>query len=143
MIPELLSSWEDIITQENGEEYIKGENDTFHLEKQDSRWSANSLLGALPTFGSLQTKEDHAADQVNGSTDDRILDYNKVIKRIIPHETTWPGAKETPYYNHNSFYANLRRYQQERSSEAEEFGKYLMYASSVTLDHKNASRNFE
>jgi biotin--protein ligase len=29
LVPELLASWEDIITKEDGEEYIKGENDTI------------------------------------------------------------------------------------------------------------------
>ena len=133
LIPELLVSWEDIITKENGEEYIKGENDTFHLEKSDSRWSISSLVKALPLPEALKGKDEHSADQVDGAdSDDRIVDYNAITKRLIPHETEWPGTKETPYFNHHSFYANLRKYQEERDSEAEEFGKYLMYGEVVT-----------
>jgi biotin--protein ligase len=130
LVPELLSSWEEIITRESGEEYIKGENDTFHLEKQDSRWSLNSLVKTLPLPGISDAKDEDKAD-VAGS-DGRILDYNAITKRLIPHEAQWPGTKETPYFNHHSFYGNLRAYQQERLSEAEQFGKYLMYGEVVT-----------
>lgn len=117
LIPELLSSWEDIITKEGGEEYIKGEHDTFHLEKLDSRWSVNALKNSLPLVG------EHGAD---GASEDRILDYEQIVKRLIPHETEWPATKETPCFNHFSFFANLKQYQEEKRSEAEEFGKYLL-----------------
>jgi biotin--protein ligase len=133
LVPELLSSWEDIITKEDGEEYIKGENDTFHLENQDSRWSLGSLVKTLPIPGVFKGHEEQIADQADGSgSGDRILDYSKITKRVIPHGKDWPGTKETPYFNHHAFYANLRRYQDERSSEAEEFGKFLMYGEVVT-----------
>lgn len=133
LIPELLVSWKGIITHENGEEFIKCENDTFHLEKQDSRWSVNSLVKSLPLFGSSGGTEEHTADQMDGGgSDDRILDYSKITKRLIPHESDWPGSKETPYFNHNSFYANLRAYQEEKPREAEEFGKLLLYGEVVT-----------
>ena len=110
LVPELLSSWEDIITKEDGEEYIKGENDTFHLEKHDSRWSLNSLVKSLPLPGIPGASEANKADRVDGvGSDDRIVDYNAITKRLIPHEADWPGAKETPYFNHHSFYGNLKR----------------------------------
>jgi biotin--protein ligase len=133
LIPELLVEWEDLITREDGEEYIKGENDTFHLEKPDSRWSLNSLVKSLPLSNATNGNDEHTADQANDTgSDDRIIDYNSVTKRLIPHESEWPGAKETPYFNHNSYYANLRVYQQEKNSEAEEFGKFLLYGEVVT-----------
>ena len=131
LVPELLSSWEEIITGEDGEEYIKGESDTFHLEKQDSRWSLGSLVKSLP--GISGANEENKADRVDGAgSDDRIIDYDAITKRLIPHETDWPGTKETPYFNHHSFYGNLKAYQQEGLSQAEEFGKYLMYGEVVT-----------
>lgn len=133
LVPELLSSWEDIITKEDGEEYIKGENDTFHLEKKDSRWTLNSLAQSLPLSSASADMEAHTADQLSGDgSEDRIVDYSTVTKRLIPHETEWPETKETPCFNHNAFYANLRRYQSEKSSEAETFGKYLLYGEIVT-----------
>jgi biotin---protein ligase len=133
LVSELLVAWEHIITNQDGEEYITGENDTFHLEKQDSRWSLNSLVKNLPVSVVLKGNNEHTADQTNDvESDDRIVDYNAIIKRLILHETEWPGTKETPYFNHHSFYANLRKYQEERDSEAEEFGKYLLYGEVVT-----------
>lgn len=130
LVPELLSSWEDIITKDDGEEYIRGGNDIFLLEKNDSRWSLNSLIQSLPILGG---KESHAADNLGaGGSDDRIIDFSKVIKHLFPHETQWPETKETPCFNHHAFYANLQYYQNEKSSEAEEFGKYLMYGEVVT-----------
>lgn len=133
LVGELLASWEDIITIEDGEEYIKGENDTFHIEKRNSRWSLNSLTKALPLPGLSGAKGDHGADEKPDSgSDDRIVDFNAIVKRIIPHETNWPGTKETPSFNHHSFYANLRKYQHDSEGEAEDFGKTLMYGEVVT-----------
>jgi biotin--protein ligase len=133
LVPELLASLGHIITKEDGEEYIKGENDTFHLEKQDSRWSLNTLVKSLPVPAILTGGDENSADQADTiGSDDRIVDYNTITKRLIPHETQWPGTKETPYFNHHSFYANLKKYQEEKDSEAEEFGKYLMYGEVVT-----------
>jgi biotin--protein ligase len=131
-VSELLEELKDVITVEDGEEYIKGENDTFHIEKHSSRWSLNSLVKSLPVLGAGMTGDQSKTDQTDGVTEDRILDYSKIIKRLIPHETEWPGGKETPYFNHHAFFANLRRYQQENSSEAEEFGNVLMYGEVVT-----------
>lgn len=133
LVPELLASWEEIIIKDNGEEYIKGENDTFHLEKQDSRWSLNPLVKSLPSPGVLKGETESAADTTNDAgPDDGIVDYNAVTKKLIPHETEWPGTKETPYFNHHAYYANLRKYQEARESESDEFGKYLLYGEVVT-----------
>jgi len=116
LIPELLASWDEIIIKENSEEYIIGENDTFHLEKQESRWSLDSLVKSLPV-SKVVGKE--MADQVHDTPSEGILDYNKITKSLIPHDADWPASKETPYFNHHSFYANLRNYQRERNVEAE------------------------
>ena len=133
LVPELLASWDNIITKEDGEEYIKGENDTFHLEKQDLRWSLNSLAKSISTPGVPSDDEEKQADQVGESvSEDRIVDYNAITKPLIPHESEWPGTKETPYFNHHAYYANLKRYQEEYGSEAEDFGKTLMYGEVVT-----------
>ncbi|KAL3420612.1 biotin-protein ligase [Phlyctema vagabunda] len=139
-VSELLVSWTDIITKEGGEEYIKGENDTFHIEKQSTRWSLNSLVKSLPLVGTSADKEQKPADQVDGS-DDRILDYNAITKRLIPHEIQWPDTKETPYFNHHSFYANLRNYQNEPRTEAEEFGNHLIYGEVVTSTNTLLEKN--
>ncbi|KAF4637844.1 hypothetical protein G7Y89_g228 [Cudoniella acicularis] len=142
LVPELLASWEDIITIEDGEEYIKGENDTFHLEKQDSRWSLNSLAESLPLLSISSASSEKEADQERGlGSIDRIVDYNAITKRIIPHEADWPGTKETPCFNHYSFYANLSKYQRESEGEAEEFGKMLIYGEVVTSTNTLLEKN--
>lgn len=116
LIPELLASWDDIIVTEDGEEYIRAENDSFHLEKEDSRWSLGSLVKSLPISEILG---ENTANQVDDTARDGILDYNKITKSIISHEEDWPALKETPYFNHHSYYSNLRSYQKERNGEAE------------------------
>ncbi|KAK2624720.1 hypothetical protein QTJ16_005913 [Diplocarpon rosae] len=142
LVPELLASWQDIITIEDGEECIRGENDTFHLEKQDSRWSVNSLAGALPLPESMKGKKSTPTGQIDGAgSHDRIVDYDAVTKRLITHESEWPGTKETPYFNHNAFYANLRIFQEEKGAEAEEYGKYLMYGEVVTSTNTLLEKN--
>lgn len=130
LVPELLASWDDIITNEGGEEYINGGNDTFHLEKQDSRWSLHSLgKSLLSSADSEQTAGDEKS--LDGSRD-RMIDYDAIVKKVIPHESEWPGSKETPYFNHHSFYSNLKKYQEESNGEAEEFGKFILYGEVVT-----------
>lgn len=128
-VPELLESWKEIIDVEDGEEYIRGENDLFHIEKQESRWSLNSIVQSLPLpdiMGSSDSPAEHAKD------DGGIVDHNKITKTLIPHETEWPGSKETPYFNHHAYFASLQRYQAEPHSEAGDIGKYLMYGEVVT-----------
>jgi biotin---protein ligase len=134
LIGELLASWEEIITVEDDEEYIKGENDTFHFEKQESRWSMNNLVKSLPLPAIVSgAKKEYTADAEQiAALEDRIVDYNQIVKRIIPHEDEWPGTKETPYFNHHSYYANLKKYQLESGGQAEEFGKTLLYGEVVT-----------
>ncbi|TKA65889.1 hypothetical protein B0A49_09591 [Cryomyces minteri] len=149
-VSELVASWYDIIShEEGGTEYIKGENDTFLLEKPNA-WSMGSMVrevtqvgaDALPeTVGtklpglassspSMETKTTQADETT--SSPDRILDYDKVVKHMVVHETALPDSKETPYFNHHAFFANLKHYNSKRRDSKEEFGKYLLYGEVVT-----------
>ncbi|CAD6448209.1 16af70e7-00e6-45ef-b694-5b01c09a3fd3 [Sclerotinia trifoliorum] len=139
LVPELLASWEEIIDKENGEEIIKGENDTFHIEKQESIWSVESLVKSVPA--SIVSTIEGKPIVESAASGDRIIDYNAIPKRLIPHETSWPGTKETPCFNHHVFYSNLRHYQQEKSSEAEEFGNTLLYGEVVTSTNTMLEKN--
>lgn len=121
---ELLASLKEIITIEDGEEYIKDENDTFHLEKPSS-WSLSSIKHALPGVKNGET------DEV-GDGEDRIHDYNTEIKRVVIHEEEHPAGKETPYFNHHAFFANLKYYQSMLKESEGEFGKHLLYGEVVT-----------
>ena len=124
-VGEILCSFDDVITREDGEEYIKGGNDLFHLEKPDSRWSLASLSEALLSdFTKSKTK-------TGRTSPDPTTDYSHVPKRIVSHEDAWPEPKETPYFNHSVFYSSLRQFQ-EWEAEAETWGNILMYGEVVT-----------
>lgn len=122
---EILSSFDDIITKTDGEEYIKGENDLFHLEKPDSKWSLASLSKALSSeFEASKIKTGRVSP-------DPTADYSSVPKRIVSHETGWPEPKETPYFNHGVYYSSLGEFRA-AEPEAEEWGDALMYGEVVT-----------
>ena len=122
----VIDSLREIITVEDGEEYIKDENDTFHLEKS-STWSMGSLSKSLPKRSKEEADEDAGA-----SGEDRILDYNTVIKRLLAHDVEYPASKETPYFNHHAYYANLDHYHSAAKSSDEAFGRNLIYGEVVT-----------
>lgn len=122
-VSSLLASLKDVMIVENGEEYIKGENDIFHLQKS-STWSMSSLGNALP--GHTNEKTGTGPPQAED-----ILDYDSVIKRLVVHEKEYPNSKETPSFNHHAFYASLKHYQTQSNSTGA-FGKYLLYGEVVT-----------
>lgn len=121
---DMMESLQEIVSIVDGEEYIKDENDTFHLEKP-SAWSLGST-SALP--GKKSEKTDDDDDDVD---DDRDIDFNKVVKRLVIHEKEPPPSKETPYFNHHAFFANLNHYYSQTPSESD-FGKNIMYGEVVT-----------
>lgn len=141
-ISELVSSWSDIIDTENGEEYIKAENDTFILEKP-SAWSLANLAkvlpaavqSILPVSGEVTTTEHTSIPEtqiVVEDPTDKIVDYDKVVKRIVAHESSLPEGKETPYFNHHAFFANLQHYNAKAHNHEGVFGKTLLYGEVVT-----------
>ncbi|OJD40284.1 biotin apo-protein ligase [Diplodia corticola] len=149
-VAELVSSWSDIITVEKGEEHIKGENDTFHLEKPSS-WSMSTLAKAvtsiIPGASAAEEEEEKGSGaSPEGKTDasstaDRILDYDAVVKRLVPHETDRPSSKATPYWNHDAFYANLAAYHSRTRDTAGAFGRYLLYGEVVTSTNTLLEKN--
>ncbi|KAG9192982.1 biotin---protein ligase [Alternaria panax] len=67
-VSDLVATWSEIITVMDGDEYIKGENDVFRIEKEGSAWSVKELKRAvsamsekLPTLASVTNsgKEGH------------------------------------------------------------------------------------
>ncbi len=121
---ELVASLLEIISTEDGEEYIKDENDIFHIEKP-SAWSLASVAGALPAS--------HWEKTESGSVDeDGIIDYNAVVKHVVVHEDDLPSSKDTPYFNHHAFFANLRHFQSKWPMNDDPFGAYVMYGEVVT-----------
>ena len=121
---DMIKSLQEIVSIVDGEEYIKDENDTFHLEKP-SAWSLGSISDALPG------KKNEKTDDNDVDDDDRDIDFNKVVKRLVVHEKEPPPSKETPYFNHHAFFANLKHYYSQTQSESD-FGKNVMYGEVVT-----------
>ncbi|KAI9823379.1 MAG: hypothetical protein M1819_001352 [Sarea resinae] len=139
-VSELISSWEPIITTEKGEKYIKAEADTFHIEGL-SKWSLSSLAQALPGVSSEEEKvegEDHISTT---NSEDKIVDYSKIVKRIRSHEKQYPDAKETPYFNHHAFFTNLEHYQSQ-TRDARSFGQYLLYGEVLTSTSSLLEKNY-
>lgn len=120
----IMAGLQEIITILNGEEYIKDDNDTFHLEKP-SAWSLGSIASALSGVTNEKT-------QVDDVCADRIIDYDAVVKRLIVHEKEPPASKETPYFNHHAFFANLKGYETQIKEETTKFGKSILYGEVVT-----------
>lgn len=109
---EILSLLAPSLTKENGNEYLKDENDTFRIERPGA-WNLSELEESLP------------------SNSDGTVDYQTVTKRLVIHDDL-PSSKLTPYFNHHAFYANLRQYQSESQEGASEFGSNIMYGEVVT-----------
>lgn len=120
---EMMAALREITTLVDGEEYIKDENDTFHLEKP-SAWSLSSVAESLP---GVKNKTDEKGDD-----ESRIIDYSTVVKRLVVHEKDIPPSKETPYFNHHAFFANLKHYQAQIVGGGDGFGKIIMYGEVVT-----------
>jgi biotin---protein ligase len=118
-VDELLFSWEEIMTKDEGEEYIRGENDLFHLEKRESRW------------GTGQQHPQALARKSESATGGAMVDFNAAVKKIVPHDESWPDAKTTPNFNHGLYYSSLKGYRKVETC-AEEWGSILMYGEVVT-----------
>jgi biotin--protein ligase len=136
-VDDVLYSWEEIISKEDGEEYIRAEHDTFHLEKPETRWSMDKLRDTLP-----RNDITGALTSSSSSTDEAMIDYTTVVKRIVTHEHAWPEAKATPYFNHHAFFSSLREYRR-TDTDAEEWGDILMYGEVVTSTNTILEKNYK
>jgi biotin---protein ligase len=134
-IQELLETWQEIITkEENGDEFVKGDNDTFHLERRpSSAWSLGTLAKALPGVKRV-VGGDEKEETTDSETDnlDRLPDYNAIVKNVRIHDQSLPGTKETPCFNHHAFFANLQYFQENSKAQVGLFGRFLLYGEVVT-----------
>ncbi|KAL8715044.1 MAG: hypothetical protein Q9220_001001 [cf. Caloplaca sp. 1 TL-2023] len=134
---QLVNALQDIIIEEDGQRYINDENDRFHLE-EPSTWNLSSIAGALPQAS--ETEGGHQED--SGEEDhDKIVDYNKVVKRLVIHKEDKPESKVTPYFNHNAYFANLKHYQDQLRDDDLPFGKHLLYGEVVTSTNTMLEKN--
>lgn len=119
----LVHSFEDILTIENGEEYIRAESDTFRLEREP-QLSLKGLGASLPG-----TDGDAAKGKLSAAGDS--IDYSGVVKDIITHDRAWPDDKATPDFQHSFYYHCLQAYQQ-IEKDARSWGNILAYGEVVT-----------
>ncbi|KAL0635060.1 biotin holocarboxylase synthetase [Maublancomyces gigas] len=129
-VGQLVERLKDIITiAEDDTKRIIGENDTFILENRGESLSLNSLLDVL--------------DNNNESSEDKIIDYNKIEKRIQIHDRGSPLLKETPYFNHDTYFQHLKEYRLFSRSSPEQFGSFLLYGETVTSTNTILEKNFK
>ena len=131
----IVSKLDEVVTKdEHGEHYLKDENDMFHLIRP-STWKMSNLAKALP--GEEEEPKD-TPEQSDGTTD-RIIDYNTLIKHLLIHFDEYPLSKETPYFNHHAFFANLKSYHDLNSKTT--FGTPLLYGEVVTSTNTLLEKN--
>lgn len=119
-------SLDELLTKEESKELLKDVNDTFQIERVD-KFGMSSLEHALPDNNGKETNADRS-----DAAEDRIIDYNTVVKRLLIHSDEVPSSKLTPYFNHHAFYANLRQYQSQSKEAVVDFGRHLLYGEVVT-----------
>jgi biotin---protein ligase len=144
-ISNLVAGWSEIITVVDDEDYVKGGNDVFLLEKEGG-WGLTGLKEAvekvLPETASGSKKEARERDEdpkimeirdrieySENAPLDGILDYDKIIKKVVLHQKYIPTTHEVPTFHHESYYANLVHYHQRCGNQPGAFGKHLMYPS--------------
>ncbi|QYS96025.1 Biotin-protein ligase [Trichoderma simmonsii] len=120
-VTELLCDWGDAIEKENGNEYIRGEADTFQIINQTDGLNLDELASTLPQAETMD-------------------DPSSVIKKIIPHETKLPSDDLTPRFNHERFYSSLKKYRKIESS-ADQWGDVLLYGDVVTSTNTLLEKN--
>jgi len=161
-ISELVHSWQEagIVSTEDGEELIKGENDTFRLEEV-GRWNMSSVAKAVADVIPQAVKDilpsaitpsssaapanagkENQAPRTDTPSTDRILDYNSITKQLVAHETALPEPKETPYFNHHAFFSNLQSYSAANCRESDaSWARTLLYGEVVTSTNTLLEKN--
>ncbi|KAF7681062.1 class ii aars and biotin synthetase [Alternaria burnsii] len=76
-VSDLVATWSEIITVMDGDEYIKGENDVFRIEKEGTAWSVKELKRAvsamsekLPTLASVTNSDEKSVGEQGQEKED-------------------------------------------------------------------------
>jgi biotin--protein ligase len=175
-VADLVTSWAEILTVVDGEDYVYGENDVFQLGEEGTVWvkgikelkrAASAVGEALPTVitgkeenggeetaeqESVRSKEEHKPKTKEEDIDnriaytataspDQILDYDKIIKRIVPHNKEYPTTRETPSFDHSAYYANLAHHHSKLKNHNPSFGITHLYGQVVTSTNTLLEKN--
>lgn len=157
-ISKLVSSWSEIIDKQEDEDLIKAEHDTFRIERQpESSFSLSDIATALPT--SIQAalpdslkpahhEETQAEIKVkpmeaekDATTPNGIIDHQAIVKRILPHTTSIPDPKQTPYFNHPAYYSSHLFFASLANLRSPTFGTHLLYGEVVTSTNTLLEKN--
>ena len=139
-VESILEQLEEPSTTINGTEYVKGEQDTFQLQKSDTAWSMTSLTRAmLETIAgkSVEGDDDRKTGTQNrlNEVKEEISDLSQVVKTIVTHDATLPPPDITPHFSHEDYYSALSSYRQHTAttgSNITHFGSPLLYAQVIT-----------
>ncbi|PNS13801.1 Biotin--protein ligase [Sphaceloma murrayae] len=132
-LSEITKSLSQVITTDGSDQLIKAENDTFLVE-QDGAWTVSSLKETLPTADRPMIGE-------AGDGKEKMVNYDEVVKRLVLHNNGLPESKETPYFNHNAFFANLQHIGNRVRNPDQTFGQTLMYGEVVTSTNTLLEKN--
>lgn len=125
----IMTDLAEVITSEEGTEYLKGANDTFRIERSITQAMNDTTL------------DGNTASMKPDSDSTGIVDYNDIVKDIVIHDSDIPSAKETPFFNHNAFFSNLRHYQTSTKACEGTFGRCLLYGEVVTSTSTMLEKN--
>ncbi|KAF2263751.1 biotin apo-protein ligase-like protein [Lojkania enalia] len=163
----LIASWSEIVIVVDGGEYIKGENDVFHLEREGAAWAVDKMKKVVEAVEDIHPavisgKEDKAEgskargeksreeniitireriDYTSRTSSDQILDYDALIKTLTLHINAIPSPRATPFFNHDAFYANLSFYHSKLQNSNPSFGRLLIYGEVVTSTNTLVEKN--
>ena len=123
-VDDLLQNLAKLIVKTDGADLIEGENDCFQFE--------DDVLSSQLASTSLHNPENSQPSNKSRTVGEGFLDYNRITKIIVSHKASLPSPRETPYFNHQAFYANLRAYSSNMQNEKSLFGQHLLYGEVVT-----------
>jgi hypothetical protein len=75
-VSDLVASWAEVFTVIDGDEYIKGENDVFRIEKPGSAWSVKELKRAV----SAVSEKLPTLAAVTGN----VKDVSNILQQLLP-----------------------------------------------------------
>lgn len=160
----LVKNLAPLITKAGDKELIVGDNDTFCLETpnsftfsleslslQDSNTtpphsssSSSSEIGGGGSDNEREREErerDHRAKEEK--KDDKIIDYQKIIKTIYSYSSMNPSKSLTPYFNHTLYYTSLHAYRSKSRLSPSQFGSFLLYGEIVTSTSTILDKNYQ
>ncbi|KAF2687260.1 class II aaRS and biotin synthetase [Lentithecium fluviatile CBS 122367] len=170
-VAKLVESWAEVFTVVDGEEYVKGENDVFKIERGEGVFGKatqelkKAVEGVLPDVlvgnesgeamegdddensaedKTPKTKEEEIRSRVAYTTEtspDQIIDYDKIIKSVVPHSKGQPSQKETPLFNHTTYYTALAYHHSLLAAHSPIFGTIHLYGQTVTSTNTLLEKN--